>query len=147
MIVIVFFAGFVAGSPDYSGNCKNPQSGEQSPISSASQSQNSITSRTNEADCHSPKWYAAFKRPDGMLVIVGIITFVIIGWQSWETRRAANSAAESMEAIVQSERAWVFADIGQLPNIEHREDEVGLAIMPILFRNYGRTPARLIRLC
>jgi hypothetical protein len=35
------------------------------------------------------------------LVVVGILTFIVIGWQAWETRRAANSAAQSVEFVRQ----------------------------------------------
>jgi hypothetical protein len=33
--------------------------------------------------------------PEWALVIVGIITFGVIGWQSWETRKTANAAIEA----------------------------------------------------
>jgi len=99
VVLGVFFAGFVAGSPDYNGDCRKPKSAEQALVTSSSQTPNTPTHNANEADCYSPKWYATFKRPDGMLVVVGIITFIIIGWQSLETKHAAKAAADSVEAI------------------------------------------------
>jgi hypothetical protein len=63
--------------------------------------------------------------PEWALVVVGIITFLVIGWQSWETRRsaqavrdsiplqrqAAEAAQKSADALIMSERAWVMVDI------------------------------------
>jgi hypothetical protein len=51
-----------------------------------------------------PKWYTPFEQPDGMLVIVGIITCFVIGWQSWATRKAAKAAEDSADAALKSVR-------------------------------------------
>jgi hypothetical protein len=48
-----------------------------------------IQTETSESRKESPPWY---KAPEWMLVGVGVITFIVIGWQSLETRRAANAA-------------------------------------------------------
>lgn len=39
---------------------------------------------------------AAIASPDWPLVIVGIITCLVIGWQSWETRRSAEATRKSI---------------------------------------------------
>src|SRR5580704_310977 len=49
---------------------------------------------------NSDAWYTSFKRPDRMLVVVGIITFIIIGWQSSETRRSAKVTAASAKSFI-----------------------------------------------
>lgn len=43
-----------------------------------------------------PHWYES---PEWVLVIVGAATAGVICWQSWETKRAADAAAESMKAV------------------------------------------------
>lgn len=43
----------------------------------------------------------------GLLVLVGFITAGVIGWQSWETRRAADFSKRSVESAMNKERARV----------------------------------------
>jgi hypothetical protein len=57
-----------------------------------------------ESSSDAPKWYPPFEHPDGMLVIVGLITCVIIGWQSWQTRRAAAATEGAVKAAETSYR-------------------------------------------
>lgn len=56
--------------------------------------------------------------PEWVLVIVGSLTFIVIGWQAYETRRAADAsrlaataARDSADALIASERAWVVAEL------------------------------------
>ena len=85
----------------------------------------------------------------------GLVGVAILVWQTVITRRSANAAKmsavaakASADALINSERAWVFADIGQLPaDFAPTPDAVGIVSMPISFRNYGRTPGRIVRLC
>ena len=58
-----------------------------------------------EPGSDAPKWYATFEEPDGMLVIVGLITCVVIGWQSVETRKAASAAFAQIQMTKAKERA------------------------------------------
>ena len=94
LALLILFAGFVAGSPDYNGDCRDAQSPKQSAVVLTGQSRNSPSDR---ADCGSPKWYAALKRPEWLLVTVGIVTFIVIGWQSWETRKSADAATRGIK--------------------------------------------------
>ena len=64
-------------------------------------------------------WY---KSPEWILVIVGALTAIVIGWQSCETRRAASAAKRAAEAatlnaqaLINSERAWVMVDLERRP--------------------------------
>jgi hypothetical protein len=77
-----------------------------------------------------------------VLVIVGCITFGIIGWQSWETRRAAaasqkaaDAALLNVKALIISERPWL------LVSIEESKTSPGTWIVQA--RNAGRTPAEI----
>jgi hypothetical protein len=95
-------------------------------------------------------WYA---KPEWWLVILGFPTLIFIGWQAWETRRAATAARDAVvetgknasaallnaDAIIRSERPWIFVE----------ESEGTKAVEPkrahvrILARNKGRTPAEV----
>jgi hypothetical protein len=74
-----------------------------------------------EPDANAPKWYTALERPDWWLVIVAALTGGVIGWQAWETRKAAQGAKENAEAafsqiqiIREKERARIGVDLDDL---------------------------------
>jgi hypothetical protein len=82
-----------------------------------------------------PNWYAAFENPDGALVIVGLITCLVIGWQSMETRRAAKAALSNFQAFVNSERPWISVKVERTPWGK------GFNVVAV---NKGRTPATIL---
>jgi hypothetical protein len=110
--------------------------------------------------------------PEWALVIVGIITFVVIGWQSWETRRSAqamrdglplqkstaDAALLSARAVVNAERAWIVAELNCICNQGkdgrwYQRDGTALTMEEALrgdhlryelkLTNAGRTPANI----
>jgi hypothetical protein len=89
--------------------------------------QTEATAREKE----SPPWY---KSSEWVLVIVGTGTFLVIGWQSWETRSAAQAAKASVAAMIASERSWIVIRVES-----HAQNE-------IIFRaaNVGKTAATII---
>jgi hypothetical protein len=77
-----------------------------------------------------------------MLVIFGGITFSIIGWQSFETHRAAtasqnaaNAALLNAKALIISERPWLLVSI--------QESKTSPDEWIVQARNAGRTPAEI----
>jgi hypothetical protein len=58
--------------------------------------QNQAADHEAKTSAGPPQWYAPFEQPDGMLVIIGIVTCFVIGWQSWETRKAAENAGKQL---------------------------------------------------
>lgn len=77
------------------------------------------------------------------LVVVGIITFIVIGWQSYETRRAATAAKESAkaaelnaQAFINSERPWIVVEPKMVPY-------TGMTFR-LQAANVGRTPAEIL---
>ncbi len=97
----------------------------------------------NDSKSDPPKWYTAFKRPDGWLVVLGFATLVVVGYQTIQTRKAADAAASSAEAallnaraVINAERAWLTVSVRESP----RHDKG----FYILVRNRGHTPARVI---
>jgi hypothetical protein len=122
---------------------KNPST--VAPPVSAQQS----TANQDTRDNQSPHGYTS---PESVLAIVATITMGFIGWQAWETRRAAKAAAcsvkaivsqgrilerqtkatedaakaarDSAEAIINSERAWVLVEIQRIPNLGLAEQTI-----------------------
>ncbi len=75
------------------------QSGGQA---SASQNNSQRPQTKTEATKNQPpKWYES---PEWVLVIVGIVTCFVIGWQSWETRRAAEATRINAEVFWASQQ-------------------------------------------
>jgi hypothetical protein len=140
----VFFAGFVAGSPDYNGDCSNAQSSEQTLIAPSSHPPNTAAYNAQKADCHSPKWYAALKRPEWLGIIVGTITFIFIGWQSWATRESADAAKQSIELqkhqaeIMQQQISIPYRAYLSVGNPATVGDEIKFPI-----ENYGHVAGRI----
>lgn len=107
-VLACFFAGFVTGAPNEYSPCKNAHTANQTSIGLAAKTEESSTKNADDSDCDPPHWYAAFKRPDGMLVLVGIATFIVIAWQAWETRRAAQDMQRSVEIQEVPLRQWLL---------------------------------------
>jgi|ERR1700723_78147 hypothetical protein len=52
-------------------------------------------------------FYTSFKTPEGFLVILGVITCIVIMWQAWETRKAAESAKRSVKLQEIMQQQWI----------------------------------------
>ena len=117
IIECVVAAFLVTREPYKYRNAKDTSSQEEHGRVFASESDNEPNQTTHNTYQNSPSWYTAFKRPEWALVLVGIATLLVIGWQAWETRRSvgagtvsALSAKISADALINSERAWVMVD-------------------------------------
>ncbi len=105
-----------------------------------------VYTEAQAAGNQSPHWYES---PEWVLVIVGCVTFIVIGWQSFETRRSADAAQKATiaakdgadaallnaRALITSERPWFVA------NVECDDKDLGLWKVRIV--NKGRTPGHL----
>jgi hypothetical protein len=107
VLTAVFFAGFVSGAPNENTGCKNAHTKVETPIGPSEQTKDEPADSTKAADWYTPKWYTAFKRPDGMLVVVGILTLLAIAWQSRETARSAKAAQDNTRLQIAALRQWV----------------------------------------
>jgi hypothetical protein len=133
--------GALTAQPNKGTADKQPSANQRpSPIVPAAQRQGQAADNKAKPDPDPPNWYAPFEQPEGMLVIVGTITFIIMGWQSWETRKAARAALLNAEAVINSERARILFEI------ENRLDERfrGVATFTIFAVNRGTVPAEII---
>lgn len=108
--------------------------------------------QSDASDYEVPHWYQS---SEWILVIVGMVTALVIGWQSYETRRAAQAAKINAEALVNSERAWILTDIGWAASQPNQPEPTKLKISVSSstegeatsiwvcwnWKNDGRTPA------
>lgn len=116
--IACIFAGFVAGAPNPYAACKF-------------------------SDCYAPPWYTAFKRPDGMLVLTGIATLIVIAYQSRETARAAKAAQDNIGLIISKERARLRIDLEDLilaPDPEFAD----CYVIKFKVSIFGTTPAFIV---
>jgi hypothetical protein len=90
-------------------------------------------------------WYT---NPEWWLCILGFFTLLFLGWQSWETRKAAKATKESAKAMWDSirlqekaERAWLIIRSSMDGYVPSVDDD--LRYWWIL-ENVGKTPGRII---
>src|SRR5580704_12545230 len=92
-VMLSCLAVHLSSQPNKSTRAGQQRIQQQNPPETATVVKNcQCASPANSATNKSPRWYAT---PEGALVIVGICTFLVIGWQSWETRRSADAAKKS----------------------------------------------------
>ncbi|MGB8481723.1 MAG: hypothetical protein WCE63_23210 [Acidobacteriaceae bacterium] len=71
-----------------------------------------------------PWWYVLVAWPEGITTWAILATLIVIGWQSWETRRAANATADSANAANGSV-VWAKAQLELMIEKERARLEVG----------------------
>ena len=93
--------------------------------------------------------------PERWLCILGFPTLLLLVWQTWSTSKAARAALLNAEALINSERAWIMADLrsyGQYCEqfeithgmVERREGLVEgtrVNLVKLVCKNQGRRPA------
>jgi hypothetical protein len=84
-----------------------------------------------------PHWYAS---PEWWLCILGVPTLIIIGWQANETRKAAGAALLNAQSVLDSERAWLTAEV---LNFEQPQPKSNMIWIEVAINNRGKTPARV----
>ena len=65
------------------------------------------------ADKKVTRWYTS---PEWVLAVVGIFTFLTIGWQSYETRRSANIAERNSSLMIAKDRAKIMVQANPFLN-------------------------------
>lgn len=94
-----------------------------------------------------PCWHKLLAWPEGITVWVILFTLGAIGWQSYETRKAAEAARHGAKAQMDADRAWILVKIVGQP----KEPLTGSLIRNIIpaviweIQIFGNTPARIIR--
>jgi hypothetical protein len=146
----------MASQPDKAPSGKQQPAAQQQPAPTAANAPNKQpNSDTNQPkpSGNPPAGNTPIERPqvwwhdsNWALVLIGLITAGVIGWQSWETRKAAEAGAESARAALLSAHASVNAERAQLLFVTKKlkGDRHGKAIFEIWVKNFGKTPARLV---
>jgi hypothetical protein len=112
------------------------------------------TPHKKSAHAETPHWYAL---PEWWLFILAVPTLGFLGWQAKETRRTADgsrdaavAAQKSVDAFINSERAWLFTD----KLFDFKLDmsvaiETGISpmvsLMSATYKNVGKTVCRTTR--
>src|SRR5208283_2073837 len=93
-LVILTISAFVAivplaGQPNKTSGHEqqSTKQGQPSVITPSPEKHDSGDQDKGKAGPDAPNWYTSFENPDGALVIVGLITCLVISWQSMETRK------------------------------------------------------------
>jgi hypothetical protein len=146
--VTVVFAIGMSGQPHETPKDKTAISGNRQPSVVSNDSHDRYT-YAQEAPAK-PKdepfsWNAAVKRPDWWLVLVAAITGALIFWQAWETRTAAEAALLQAKHLANSERAWIMANPGVIPDDFEPNPSI-VQIMEVYppITNCGKTMGRII---
>jgi hypothetical protein len=117
--------------------------------------------RSEPTNTPAPKSPSGDTAPEWALVVVGIITFIIIGLQTRATANAAKTMRDSLplqksaakaallnaQAIINSERPWVMVQVKEVPieDVEHYHGNLfGKNGFQLTIFNYGKTPAHLL---
>lgn len=161
-LVIIAIAAFMAigvsGQPNKATNpekqdTKQGQSAMHAPDSKDKQSsgqtdqtKDSSNSPTGNATAERPPWWST---SDWWLVVIAGLTGCVIGWQSWETRKAANAANSNIQAVIYAERAWMLPKIDQ-PKYEdvlllNEKAENWVLPIEVKITNRGQTPGIAVR--
>ncbi len=136
--VVTAVAGNFAGSPDQSRPPHKQDVAQQAPANTPPVTVIIENGQPGEpakpTAPQSPKGDAPFQR---ILVFVGIATCLVIGWQAWESRKAAQAALLNARAVINGERPWLVVR----PFIEKKENP---KLCLFGCKNQGITPAKII---
>src|ERR1700677_1938356 len=132
-------AGNVASSPNQRPVPHQPSTKEQGLPCATTVIENQESSSPTDAAKHkSPYWYLS---PEWMLIFVGIITCVVIGWQSWETHEATRQQREK-------ERARLFVAVSYQNGCVDFDDPSpveGLSTLGVEITQHGPSKAFNVR--
>jgi hypothetical protein len=78
--------------------------------------------------------------PQWILIGVTAITAGFIAWQAWETKRAAKATADSVDALIASERAFIDGELVQ----DEEARKISVVRYKVKITNYGKTPAKML---
>ena len=126
--VVVLAPIFVTAQNQQSGAKSGQKTQEANPAVPISVNCN-CTSQAADSKDKPQGWHKLVTWPEGIATWALILTLFAIGWQSWETRRAAEAAKKSADAVVDSERAWITAKVKEIRhglNVDHIPIEEGL---------------------
>src|ERR1700688_133758 len=152
--IVATSAGNLPGSPNQSSPAHKQDVAQQAPANAPPVTVVIENGQRGEpAKTSAPQAPQGDTTPEWVLVFVGVVTAVFIGWQSWETRRSAQAVKDSLphqknaadaallnaQALINSERPWVMIQIETIPD---REGKAKATFLTKVF-NYGKGPAHV----
>jgi hypothetical protein len=117
LAMLTFIAPVMSGQPNKTADQKQYAAKQGQPavlVANGPNEQNYRQTNQAKASLDPPKGYAPLERPDWWLVIVAALTGCVIGWQSWETRKAAKGAEKGAQAALLNAQALINAERGRL---------------------------------
>jgi hypothetical protein len=114
------------------GKKETPTSDKHPPVILATPShQNNGEADTAKPKTDTPASHTPLKDPNWVLVIVGSITCIVIAWQSWETRKAAQAARGSIRLQERAMQQWVEATNWRSSMLQLIEGEGGTLLIDV----------------
>jgi hypothetical protein len=151
-MLVITISAFLAtlalsGQPDKGADQKQQPASQsnQTVVLSAPAQQDNGEADKGKTTPNAPYWHTAFENPDGMLVVVGIITCAVIGWQSLETRKASKAFITQIQMTKAKERARLEikgSSVGM--GFLKRSDDSWVIKGNLQFRNTGISNAYII---
>ena len=95
-----------AAQPDKTADKNNQHTPNSQPavVAAPPEKQRDGSADQTKTSSYPPSWYAPLQKPDWWVVIVAGLTGIVIGWQSFETRRAATATERSIRAVRRQSR-------------------------------------------
>jgi hypothetical protein len=143
MLILCVLAVGMSGQPNHAKNPKDGIAQNQQPPSTATYTYDSnccTTQASHKRDDKPAKWYASLKDPNWWVVIVTALTGAFIGWQAWETRKAAGATIKQGE--IQRDMLRPRLAIGKLASDAYKDGVNGeIVFIKLRITNSGGMPA------
>lgn len=90
-------------------------------------------------------WQILLAWPQGITTWAILFTLFVIGWQSWETARAASAAERTTAHLIASERAWILvAGVNLTAGASDAPEGDMQVFVQCSAKNEGRSPGRVL---
>ena len=91
----------LSAQPNKDTDKKETSAADKNPpvILAAPEHQNNGETNTAKPKNEPPTSHAPLEDPNWVLVIVGSVTCLVIGWQSWETRKSAKGGQKPLKPL------------------------------------------------
>jgi hypothetical protein len=123
LLCAIAFALCLASKPNQVSASYQQESGQQGQGRASSADDSGSAAKQDATKREMPHWYAS---PEWILVIVGSFTFIVIGWQAWETRRAAEASRDAAVATQASAEA-VRTQVGVMERQTKATEDAAIA--------------------
>jgi len=123
LLCSVAFTLCLAGKPNKVSASYQQESSQQGQGRASSTDDQGSAAKQDATKNETPHWYAS---PEWILVIVGSFTFIVIGWQAWATRIAAEATRVAAVAT-QASAAAVRTQVGVMERQTKATEDAAIA--------------------